>query len=61
MIQYEPGAFSQPVLEALESRGHHLEPLDNEYGNMQVIYWDYKNSRVEAASDPRGVGSAQVQ
>jgi len=61
MIQYEPGAFSQPVLEALEARGHHLEPLDNEYGNMQVIYWDYKNSRVEAASDPRGVGSAQVQ
>ena len=61
MIQYEPGAFSQPVLEALEAKGHNLKPLDNGYGNMQAIYWDYDNHRVEAASDPRGVGSAQVQ
>ena len=61
MIQYEPGAFSQPVLEALEAKGHNLKRLDNGYGNMQAIYWDYDNHRVEAASDPRGVGSAQVQ
>ncbi len=61
MIQYEPGAFSQPVLEALEAKGHNLKPLDNGYGNMQAVYWDYDNHRVEAASDPRGVGSAQVQ
>ena len=61
IIQYEPGAFSQPVLEALASKGHNLKPLNNSYGNMQAIYWDYENNRVEAASDPRGVGSAQVQ
>ena len=61
MIQYEPGAFSQPVLEALEAKGHNLKTLDNGYGNMQAVYWDYDNHRVEAASDPRGVGSAQVQ
>ena len=61
VIQYEPDAFSQPVLEALAAKGHNLKLLDKSYGNMQAIYWDYKNNRVEAASDPRGAGSAQVQ
>jgi hypothetical protein len=27
---------------------------------MQAIYWDYKENRVEAASDPRGIGTAEV-
>jgi len=61
VIQYEPGAFSQAVLEALELKGHKLKALNNSYGNMQAIYWDYENKRVEAASDPRGAGAAQVQ
>ena len=61
VIQYEPDAFSQPVLEALAAKGHNLKLLVKSYGNMQAIYWDYKNNRVEAASDPRGAGSAQVQ
>lgn len=61
VIQYEPGAFSQAVLEALELKGHKLKALNNSYGNMQAIYWDYENKRVEAASDPRGAGAAEVQ
>jgi len=61
VIQYEPDALAQTVREALEAKGHKLKPLNNSYGNMQAIYWDYRNNRVEAASDPRGVGSAQVQ
>jgi len=61
VIQYEPDALAQTVREALEAKGHKLKPLNNSYGNMQAIYWDYNNNRVEAASDPRGVGSAQVQ
>ena len=61
VIQYEPDALAQTVREALEAMGHKLKPLNNSYGNMQAIYWDYRNERVEAASDPRGVGSAQVQ
>ena len=59
VIQYEPDAFSQPVLKALAAKGHNLKLLDNSYGNMQAIYWDYKNNRVEAASDPRGAGPAR--
>jgi gamma-glutamyltranspeptidase/glutathione hydrolase len=61
VIQYEPDALPQSVLDALEAKGHTLKPLKNSYGNMQAIYWDYRSDLVEAASDPRGVGSAQVQ
>jgi gamma-glutamyltranspeptidase/glutathione hydrolase len=61
VIQYEPDALAPTVLEGLQTRGHKLKPLANSYGNMQAIYWDYENNRVEAASDPRGVGSARVQ
>jgi gamma-glutamyltranspeptidase/glutathione hydrolase len=61
VIQYEPGAFSKATVKALEGKGHKLKAVDNSYGNMQAIYWDYENNRVEAASDPRGIGTAQVQ
>ncbi|MEG6657553.1 UNVERIFIED_CONTAM: hypothetical protein QO022_36185, partial [Pseudomonas aeruginosa] len=26
------------------------------YGNQQVLYWDKRSGRVDAASDPRGIG-----
>jgi gamma-glutamyltranspeptidase/glutathione hydrolase len=58
VIQYEPDAFPQPVLKSLKAKGHQLKLLNSSYGNMQAIYWDYKDNRVEAASDPRGVGRA---
>lgn len=60
MIQFEPDAFSAEVQQALEDRGHKLNPLNSDYGNMQAIYWDYGKNKVEAASDPRGVGSAMT-
>jgi gamma-glutamyltranspeptidase/glutathione hydrolase len=41
--------------------GHHLQPLEKRYGNMQAVYWDYRQDRVEAASDPRGIGAALVE
>ena len=58
VIQYEPDAFPQPVLKSLKAKGHQLKLLNSSYGNMQAIYWDYKDNRVEVASDPRGVGRA---
>lgn len=60
-IQYEPDALSPATLDTLKRDGHHLKPLKNRYGNMQAIYHDYKNNRVRAASDPRGIGSAGVR
>jgi gamma-glutamyltranspeptidase/glutathione hydrolase len=61
VIQYEPGALSDEVLDALSARGHKLKLLDRDYGDMQAVYWDYATNRVEAASDPRGIGSAEVR
>jgi len=59
-VQYEPGAFDRALIEGLTARGHHVEALDSPYGNMQAIYWDKKGRRVYAASDPRGLGAADV-
>jgi len=61
VIQYEPGALAQPVLDSLAGMGHTLKPLQGSYGNMQAILWDHKNKQVTAASDPRGVGEARVR
>jgi gamma-glutamyltranspeptidase/glutathione hydrolase len=61
VIQYEAGAFDAGLIEGLSARGHQLKPLDSSYGNMQAVYWDRKNRRVHAASDPRGIGAATVE
>jgi len=61
VIQYEPEAFSDQVLAALSARGHKLKRLGGGYGNMQAIYWNYSDHKVEAASDPRGAGQATVR
>ncbi|MCO6414117.1 MAG: gamma-glutamyltransferase [Thiogranum sp.] len=61
VIQYEPAAFSPAVIEALRARGHDLKALEDSYGNMQAVYWDYARGEVEAASDPRGIGAALVR
>ena len=59
-IEFESGAFSSEVLLELARRGHTLAPQLRPFGNMQVILWDRPDGRVEAASDPRGDGSAVV-
>jgi gamma-glutamyltranspeptidase/glutathione hydrolase len=59
-VQYEPGAFDTAMIEGLEALGHRLTALDAPYGNMQAIYWDKKDRKVYAASDPRGSGEARV-
>jgi gamma-glutamyltranspeptidase / glutathione hydrolase len=59
-VQYEPDAFDRVMIEGLDALGHRLTVLDAPYGNMQAIYWDKKNRRVYAASDPRGGGEARV-
>jgi gamma-glutamyltranspeptidase/glutathione hydrolase len=61
VIQYEPDALSEPVQSALRARGHRLQELDDHYGNMQAVYWSYAAQRIEAASDPRGIGAARIE
>ena len=58
-IFYETKALSKEQVDQLEQMGHHTMQLDTDYGNMQVISWDY-DTGVQAASDPRVEGQAVV-
>lgn len=60
VVEYEKGALSPSEITALEAQGHHLEQGSRNWGNMQVITWDYASGRVDAASDPRGEGVGLV-
>lgn len=60
-IQFEPDALSVETQKKLTEKGHLLQPLKRDFGNMQAIYWERKIGRVTAASDPRGIGSADTR
>ncbi len=59
-IEYETAALGSRVQLELARRGHALSPQIRPFGNMQVVIWDRQRDRLEAASDPRGNGSAAV-
>jgi gamma-glutamyltranspeptidase/glutathione hydrolase len=59
-ISYEPGVLDDELVAALQQLGHKTREMDYEYGNMQLIIIDKKNGEIDAASDGRGVGSAEV-
>ena len=59
-MQYEAGGLSAELAAALTARGHTLSEVGRNYGNMQAILWDRASGKVEAASDPRGEGGADV-
>ncbi len=57
-IFYEKNALTKEQVTQLQRMGHYMA-LDSNYGNMQVINWDYDKG-VQAASDPRVEGQAVV-
>ncbi|MDT8282653.1 MAG: gamma-glutamyltransferase [Gammaproteobacteria bacterium] len=59
-ISFEPGVFDSEQVDKLHRLGHKTLELDNSYGNMQVIVIDKKTGSIEAASDDRGIGGAEV-
>lgn len=59
-ISYEPGIFDDELVDALQQLGHKTRVMDYEYGNMQLIIIDKQTGIIDAASDARGVGSAEV-
>jgi gamma-glutamyltranspeptidase/glutathione hydrolase len=59
-LQFEPGTWSDADQTALGALGHHLKPAKQTWGNMQVVLWRPALDQLEAASDPRGIGAAQV-
>ncbi|MBB3103447.1 gamma-glutamyltransferase [Azomonas macrocytogenes] len=56
VLEYEEGTFNARQLAALEKNGYALKRIERPYGNQQVIFWNKASGKVEAASDPRGVG-----
>jgi gamma-glutamyltranspeptidase/glutathione hydrolase len=59
-IYVEDNAFDEATQQALQDLGHELKQSSNRYGNMQTIIVDHKSGKLDAASDPRGIGSAEV-
>ena len=59
-VGYEQGALSDGEIAKLQSMGHKLRLSNRQWGNMQVITWDFASGKVEAASDPRGEGEGLV-
>jgi gamma-glutamyltranspeptidase/glutathione hydrolase len=59
-VDYEQGALSPDELSKLSAMGHKLRASSRQWGNMQVITWDFASGKVEAASDPRGEGVGLV-
>ena len=57
MVQAEPDFVGTEAGKSLLVRGHQMESTGRHYGNMQAVFWDGRNGRLEAASDPRGIGS----
>lgn len=61
LIEHEPNTFSAAQRAALNALGHKLKSTGRQYGNQQVLFWDKQGGGVEAASDPRGIGTAVVK
>jgi gamma-glutamyltranspeptidase/glutathione hydrolase len=59
VLTYEPGALTPEQVKALSDRGHKLRQ-GRQWGNLQVVTWDYATGEVQAASDPRGEGKGLV-
>ncbi|GAC1634147.1 MAG: gamma-glutamyltransferase [Nevskia sp.] len=60
VVQFEPGAFNAEEQARLAALGQHLQPLTGTYGNLQVVLWNPAANRLDAAADPRAVGSGEV-
>ena len=59
-ISFENSAFDQATQKSLQGLGHELKQMSNRYGNMQTIIVDHETGKLDAASDPRGIGSAVI-
>lgn len=57
-IQHEPDTFTDEEKARLKERGHSLEDIGRQYGNMQIIRRLTETGEISAASDPRGVGES---
>ena len=59
-VEFEAGGLDVATQAALVAKGHKLNESKRRYGNMHAITWDRASGEVQAASDPRGEGRAEV-
>jgi gamma-glutamyltranspeptidase/glutathione hydrolase len=59
-IYYEDNSFDEATRQALKNLGHELKLSSYRYGNMQTIIVDHESGKLDAASDPRGIGAAAI-
>jgi gamma-glutamyltranspeptidase / glutathione hydrolase len=59
VLSYEKGALTPAEATELGKRGHQLRERES-WGNLQVVIRDAATGAVDAASDPRGVGTGGV-
>jgi len=57
VLTYEAAALTAAEKTELMKRGHELRERET-WGNLQVVTFDAATGTVNAASDPRGVGTA---
>ena len=60
-ISLESPGFDQALVDQLAERGHAINQLDRQFGNMQLITLNKNSGQLEAVSDPRGEGAAEVR
>lgn len=60
-VQIEPNALTATQEIDLQDRGHELQVQNSTWGNMQIVIMHRASKKLEAASDPRGIGRAKVE
>jgi len=60
-VYYEPGAFSDEEMATLTERGFVLKSAGREYGNFHAVLWNRAQATLDAAADPRGIGTSRVE
>ncbi len=59
-VEFDAGGLDAATQAGLVAKGHKLNESKRRYGNMHAITWDRTSGTVQAASDPRGEGRAEV-
>ena len=57
-LQHESKTFDDALAAELQFMGHVPRLIENGFGNMQMVIWNRRDNKLEAASDPRGEGLA---
>ena len=61
IVQFEADALSEDEQAELSTMGYVLKARDRKYGNMQAVLLNTRDGSLQAASDPRWLGHAEVR